>query len=54
MIWHYNGKSWHKFEEIYNLDDRLYGLAVTDNLIAATGKRHGSGLGDALLIIGRR
>ncbi|MDP2302100.1 MAG: glucosyl transferase [Ignavibacteria bacterium] len=54
MTWHYNGKSWHKFEEIYNLDNRLYGLAVTDNSIVSVGKSYGGGLGNALLIIGRR
>jgi len=55
MIWHYNGQSWHKFEEIYNQEDRLYGLAVTDNLIVAVGKRYDNGpFGGGLLIIGRR
>lgn len=54
MIWHYNGNSWYKFEEIYHTYDRIYGLAVQENIIVAVGKRYGTGLGDALLIIGRR
>jgi hypothetical protein len=54
MIWHYNGKSWHKFEEIYNTNDRIYGLSVQEEIMVAVGKRYGTGLGDALLIIGRR
>ncbi|HMN23194.1 MAG TPA: hypothetical protein PKE38_01775, partial [Ignavibacteriaceae bacterium] len=35
MIWHFNGATWYKHSELYNLDDRLYGLAVTDNIIVA-------------------
>lgn len=54
MIWHYNGKSWYKYEEIYNTDLRLYGLAVNENLIVAVGKSYTAGLGNALLISGRR
>jgi hypothetical protein len=54
MIWHYNGKSWYKFEEVYNTDLRLYGLAVSENLIVAVGKSYSSGLGNALLIVGKR
>ena len=54
MIWHYNGKSWYKFEEVYNTDLRLYGLAVSENLIVAVGKSYASGLGNALLIVGKR
>jgi hypothetical protein len=54
MIWHFNGKSWHKFEEIYNTDLRLYGLAVSENLIVAVGKSYSPGLGNSLLIVGKR
>ena len=54
MIWHYNGVTWHKFEELQNVDDRLYGLAVTENLIVTVGIGYGNGLGEALILIGRR
>lgn len=55
MIWHFNGATWYKYLELYGLDDRLYGLAVTDNIIVAVGKRYAPGtLGGGLLIIGRR
>ncbi len=55
MIWHFNGATWYKHSELYNLDDRLYGLAVTDNVIVAVGKRYSAGtLGGGLLIVGRR
>ncbi len=55
MIWHYNGATWYKFTELYNEEDRLYGLAITDNLIVAVGKRYATGtLGLGLIIIGRR
>jgi hypothetical protein len=55
MIWHFNGATWYKHSELYNLDDRLYGLAVTENVIVAVGKRYSPGtLGGVLLIIGRR
>lgn len=55
MIWHFNGATWYKHLELYNLDDRLYGLAVAENTIIAVGKRYTPGtLGGGLLIIGRR
>ena len=55
MIWHFNGSTWFKNSELYNLDDRLYGLAVAENTIIAVGKRYTPGtLGGSLLIIGRR
>jgi hypothetical protein len=55
MIWHFNGATWYKYSELYDLDDRLYGLAVTDNVVIAVGKRYSPGtLGGALLLIGRR
>ncbi|MCK7527798.1 MAG: hypothetical protein MZV64_64395 [Ignavibacteriales bacterium] len=43
MIWHFNGATWYKYSELYNLEDRLYGLAVTDNVIVAVGKRYSAG-----------
>lgn len=55
MLWHFNGYTWSKNSELYNTDDRLYGLAVTDNVIVAVGKRYSPGtLGIGLLIVGRR
>ncbi|MGB5531439.1 MAG: glucosyl transferase [Ignavibacteriaceae bacterium] len=54
MIWHYNGSSWYKFEEVYNQEDRLYGLVVTDNLIVAVGKRYSGLISGALILVGRR
>lgn len=55
MIWHFNGATWYKYSELYNLEDRLYGLAVTENTTVAVGKRYSAGtLGGALLIVGRR
>ena len=54
MIWHYNGVTWHKFEELEYFDDRLYSLAVTDNLIIAVGKRYSGLTSGALLLVGRR
>jgi hypothetical protein len=55
MIWHYNGSTWYKFTVLYNEEDRLYGLAIIDNLIVAVGKRYVPGtLGLGLIIIGRR
>jgi len=54
MIWHYNGRTWHKFEELQYFDDRLYGLTVTENLIIAVGKRYSGLTSGALLLVGRR
>jgi len=39
MVWHWNGVSWHMYNELYNFDDRLYGLAVSPTMIVAVGTR---------------
>lgn len=54
MVWHYNGAAWHKFKELQYFDDRLYGLAVADNLIIAVGKRYSGLTSSALILVGRR
>jgi len=39
MLWHYNGKSWFKYDELYSqqLDRRIYGIAAKNNLVVAVG-----------------
>ena len=52
MLWHYNGKSWYKYEELYNstFDRRLFGLAVKDNFLVAVGWKDSN----AWLIMGKK
>ena len=38
-IWHYNGKTWRAFSEIWNQLDILYAVAIRGNLIVAVGIR---------------
>jgi hypothetical protein len=39
MLWHFNGVSWHKYEELYSqqLDRRLYSISAKDNIVVAVG-----------------
>lgn len=39
MLWHYNGYSWYKYEELYGseLDRRINGMAVKENIVVAVG-----------------
>jgi hypothetical protein len=39
MVWHFNGKSWYKFDELYSqqLDRRFYGISVKGNMAVAVG-----------------
>ena len=47
---HFNGSTWKVYNELYNQDESLYGLAVKGNLMVAVGQ-----LGNrALIIIGKR
>ena len=52
MIWHYNGKSWLKYDELYSqqLDRRIYGIAAKDNLVVAVGWKNSN----SWIIIGRK
>jgi len=52
MLWHYNGKSWYKYEELYNstFDRRLFGLAVKDNFLVAVGWKDSN----AWIILGKK
>lgn len=55
MVWHWNGVSWYKHNELMNINDRLYGLAVSPTMIVAVGTRHGNGIDrKGLVVIGRR
>ncbi|MEO8400025.1 MAG: hypothetical protein ABI550_09475, partial [Ignavibacteriaceae bacterium] len=39
MVWHYNGKSWHKFNELFNetFDRRLFSIAAKGNIVVTVG-----------------
>ncbi|MFA6597037.1 MAG: glucosyl transferase [Ignavibacteriaceae bacterium] len=52
MVWHYNGKSWYKYPELYNeeFDRRIFGLQVKPNIVAAVGWKNSY----AWIIIGKK
>ena len=47
---HFNGTSWYTYNELYNADETLYGLAINNNLVVAAGEAGNK----ALLVIGHR
>ena len=55
MVMHYNGSTWHLYEELRNADELLYGLSVSDRLVVAVGTRYLLGASrTGLVIMGRR
>jgi len=54
MIWHWNGSTWHKYDELYNQDNRLYGLHATASRVVAVGRRYDPLSAPALIISGSR
>jgi hypothetical protein len=54
MVWHWNGATWYKYDNLYNLDDRLYSLAVSTSMIIAVGRTYSTFPGPAFIIVGRR
>ena len=53
MIWHYNQKGWKQIN-ITSLDQPLYSVAVSTNMIIAVGSDYSVGLGAALIYRGTR
>ena len=53
MIYHYNGSTW-KLLNISELDQPLYSVAVSTNLIIAVGSDYTIGFGAALIYLGKR
>lgn len=47
---HFNGTSWYTYNELYNADETLYGLAINKNIVVAAGEVGNK----ALLVIGHR
>ncbi|HEX2867149.1 MAG TPA: hypothetical protein VHO03_08900 [Ignavibacteriales bacterium] len=43
-IMHYNGSTWHKFDELSDSRDRLTKIAVKKNIVAAAGYRYDNGI----------
>ena len=54
-IWHYNGITWHTYNELIDSRDRLLRIEIKDNICVAVGYRYENGIEDkALIHIGRR
>jgi len=54
MIYSWNGLTWQRYDEVYNSDDRLYGLAVSSSLVISVGRSYRTFPTQALTILGRR
>lgn len=54
MIWHWNGSTWHRYDELINLDDRLYGLVVSSSMVVAVGTRYNGIKRNGLVLTGKR
>jgi len=54
MLWHWNGSTWHRYTELTNMNDRLYGLAVSAAMVVAVGTRYNGISRTGLVIRGRR
>jgi len=54
-IWHFNGITWKKFNELENNSDRLYRIEIKGNICIAVGYRYENGIERyGLVRIGRR
>ncbi|MCW8817469.1 MAG: glucosyl transferase, partial [Ignavibacteriaceae bacterium] len=54
-IWHYNGISWHTYNELIDSRDELRRIEIKGNVCVAVGERYENGIEDkALIHIGKR
>jgi hypothetical protein len=44
MIWHFNGKTWKRYSELFNPRDILYSVSIYKNTIVAVGERYYNGI----------
>lgn len=54
MIWHYNGKSWKYYQDLFQVDRRLYSISVEEKVVVAVGRYYRDILSNALVITGKR
>ena len=55
LLWHFNGVSWKKYDELVNTTDPFYSLSVKGNIVVAVGERYLNGIDRyGLIVIGRR
>jgi len=54
MIWHWNGSTWHRYEELLDTSIILYSLAVTERHVVAVGTRYDGIYTTGVVIRGRR
>ncbi|MBU1065426.1 hypothetical protein KKC74_11580 [bacterium] len=53
-LYHYNGQTWHRYQELYDEDNRIGALDLTEDSIFIVGHYFGSFLSSGLLIKGLR
>ncbi len=55
LLWHFNGVSWKKHDELVNTTDPFYSISVKGNIVVAVGERYLNGIDRyGLITIGRR
>ncbi len=54
MIWHWNGLTWYRYDELLSENDRLYSHATFSSMVVAVGTRYNSIFRNGLIIRGRR
>ncbi len=54
MIWHWNGSTWHRYDELLDSNVSLYSLAVSEHQVVAVGVKYSGIFHNGLVIRGRR
>ncbi len=54
MVWHWNGKTWYKYNDLYDTNDRLYSVGVSLSIVIAVGRTYSTFPTTSLVILGRR
>ena len=55
VLWHFNGVSWKKYDELFNTSDPFYSISVKGNIVVAAGERYLNGIDRyGLITIGKR
>lgn len=55
LLWHFNGVSWKRYDELFNTTDPFYSLSVKGNVVVSVGERYLNGIERyGLIVIGKR
>jgi hypothetical protein len=54
MVWHWNGTTWNKYEQLSNADYRLYSIATSSTMAIAIGRSYTVFPSPALIVLGKR